>query len=92
MAEQPRREKSEKSFGAEVLVAGMATERAQRHGVIRRKTSHGTDGRERLPGRDPSRGTGILPAAIGPDTGWKPVPHQMPYMSRSFSVISATRW
>jgi hypothetical protein len=47
MAEQAPREETEKSFGAEVLVAGMATERALRHGVIWRKTSHGTDGRER---------------------------------------------
>jgi hypothetical protein len=30
---------------------------------------------------DPARGTGILPVAIGPDTGWKPVPHPMPHMS-----------
>ena len=29
----------------------------------------------------PARGTGILPVAIGPDTGWKPVPHQMPHIS-----------
>ena len=49
MAEQARSEESEKSLGAEVLVVGMATERALRHGVIWRKTSHGTDGRERLP-------------------------------------------
>jgi hypothetical protein len=49
MAEQACSEKSEKSLGAEVLVVGIATERAPRHGVIWRKTSHGTDGRERLP-------------------------------------------
>jgi hypothetical protein len=48
MVEQARSEKSEKSLGAEVFVVGMATERALRHGVIRRKTSHGADGRERL--------------------------------------------
>jgi hypothetical protein len=49
MAEQARTEKNEKPLGAEVLVVGMATERALRRGVIWRKTSHGTDGRERLP-------------------------------------------
>jgi hypothetical protein len=49
MAEQARSEKSEESLGSEVLVVGMATERALRHGVIWRKTSHGTAGRERLP-------------------------------------------
>jgi hypothetical protein len=48
MAEQARSEKSEESLGSEVLVVGMATERALRHGVIWRKTSHGTAGRERL--------------------------------------------
>ena len=48
MAEQARSEKSETSLGAEVLVVGMAKERALRHGVIWRKTSHGTDRRERL--------------------------------------------
>ena len=26
-------------------------------------------------------GTGILHVAIGPDTDWKPVPHQMPHIS-----------
>ena len=31
---------------------------------------------------EPACGTGILPVAIGPETGWKPVPHQMPDMSR----------
>jgi hypothetical protein len=30
------------------------------------------------------RGTGILPVLTGRDTGWKPVPHQMPHMSRNF--------
>jgi hypothetical protein len=48
MAEQARSEKSEKSLVAEVLVVGKATERALRRGVIWRKISHGTDGRERL--------------------------------------------
>ena len=49
MAEQARSEKSEESLGSEVLVVGMATEQALRHRVIWLKTSHGTDGRERLP-------------------------------------------
>jgi hypothetical protein len=48
MIEQARSEKCEKSLGAEVLVVGMATERALRHEVIWRKSSHCTDGRERL--------------------------------------------
>jgi hypothetical protein len=43
MAEQARSEKSEKSLGAAVLVVDMATERALRHGVIWRKTSHGRE-------------------------------------------------
>jgi hypothetical protein len=53
MAEQARSEKSEKSLAAEVLVVGMATERALRLGVIWRNTSHGTDGRERLQASHP---------------------------------------
>lgn len=48
MAEQARSEKSEKFLGAKALVVGVVTEWALRHGVISRKTSHGTDGRERL--------------------------------------------
>ena len=32
-------------------------------------------------GGEPARGTGVLPVAIGPDTGKMPVPHQMPDMS-----------
>jgi hypothetical protein len=64
MAEQARSEKSEKSLGAEVLVVGMATERALRHGVIWRNTSHGTDGGERLRPQITPAGLAAFPAGI----------------------------